>query len=399
MINREKYLSKLKKTKNLDLIKVITGIRRSGKTTLLLMYRDFLLNSGVCDENIIYINFESGSYNNLINSLDLYNYIKDKINNGKNYILLDEIQMVTNWQKAVNSIKVDFDTDIYITGSNAYLLSGELATLLSGRYIEIKMYPLSFKEFIDFNKGAFGNNDEIFEKYLKYGGLPSISSMYCEPEIINSYLTDIYNSVIKKDIIDRNNIKDVHLLEKIIIYLSSNIGSLVSPNSMSNYLSSNKIVSNCNHQTIDNYLIMLQNSFIIYKANRYDIRGKELLKTLGKYYISDLGIRNNLLGFKNIFEGHILENIVFLELLRRGYKVYVGKIGDCEVDFVAEDVNEVKYYQVTQSLNDENVFKREMRSLQMINDNYEKTIITMDRSINNNIDGIKIKNIIDFLLE
>ena len=385
--------------KDTEFIKVITGVRRSGKSTLLLMFKEYLLNSGVLEKNIIYINFESAIFDDIKNYKDLYKYVKEKINNDKVYLLLDEVQNVESWEKAINSFKVDFNIDIYITGSNAYLVSSELSTLLSGRYIEIKMYPLSFKEYLVFNNYDNNNLDEKFIEYLKYGGLPAITLIKNNNDLVLSYLNDIYNTIVKKDIIDRNNIKDTALLENIIKYLSNNIGSPISSTKISDYLNSNKIVEKSNHQTIDNYLNMLEKSFIMYRADRTDIKNKSLLKTLGKYYISDTGIRNIILGFRNIDEGHLLENVVYLELLRRGYRVNIGKTNDYEVDFVAENPNNIKYYQVTQSLINEDVRIRELRSLESINDNYEKIILTMDKTINNDFNGIKIINIIDWLLK
>ena len=399
MIVREKYLKRICDAKDTEFIKVITGVRRSGKSTLLLMFKDYIIKNGVKEENIIHINFESAIYDDIKNYKDLYSYVKERIKKEKIYLLLDEVQNVVSWEKAINSFKVDFDIDIYITGSNAYLLSSELSTLLSGRYIEIKMYPLSFKEFLTFNNYDNDNLDDKFNEYLKYGGLPAITSIKDNNELVLSYLTDIYNTIIKKDIIDRNNIKDTALLENIIKYLANNIGSSISSTKISDYLNSNKIVEKSNHQTIDNYLNMLEKSFIMYKADRTDIKSKSLLKTLGKYYISDSGIRNIILGFRNIDEGYLLENIVFLELLRRGNKVNIGKTGDYEVDFVAENPDNVVYYQVTQSLVNEDVKNRELRSLESIEDNYEKIILTMDKSINNDYNGIKVINIIDWLLK
>ena len=399
MVIREKYLKKMIDSKDTEFIKVITGIRRSGKSTLLLMFKDYLLKNGVKKENIIHINFESGIYDNIKNYKDLYQYVKEKIKNNKIYLLLDEVQNVESWEKAINAFKVDFDIDIYITGSNAYLLSSELSTLLSGRYIEIKMYPLSFKEFLMFNKYDESNLEDKFNEYLKYGGLPAIALIKNNDELILSYLNDIYNTIVKKDIIDRNNIKDIALLENIIKYLFSNVGSPISSNKISDYLNSNKIVQKANHQTIDNYLNMLEKSYIIYKADRIDVKSKALLKTLGKYYVSDTGLRNIILGFRNINEGHLLENVVYLELLRRGYKVNIGKNSDYEVDFVAENTHTIKYYQVTQTLSDEQVKNRELRSLESISDNYGKIILSMDKSINNDYNGIKVKNIINWLLE
>lgn len=399
MIIREKYLKKMIDAKDTDFIKVITGVRRSGKSTLLLMFRDYLLANGVKEENIVHINFESAKYDDIKDYKDLYKYIEDKVKDEKIYLLLDEIQSVSSWEKAINSFKVDFNMDIYITGSNAYLLSSELSTLLSGRYIEIKMYPLSFKEFLVFNNYDENNLEEKFNEYLKYGGLPAITLIKGNDELILSYLNDIYNTIVKKDIIDRNNIKDVALLENIIKYLFNNVGSPISSNKISDYLNSNKVVQKSNHQTIDNYLNMLEKSYIIYKADRTDVKSKSLLKTLGKYYVSDSGIRNIILGFRNINEGHLLENIVYLELLRRGYRVNIGKIGDYEVDFVAENPHTIRYYQVTQSISDEDVRAREIRSLENIPDNYEKIILSMDKSINNDYNGIKVRNIISWLLD
>ena len=399
MIIREKYLNKIISAKDTEFIKVITGVRRSGKSTLMLMFKEYLLNNGINEENIIHVNFESAMYDDIKNYKDLYKFVKENIKKGKMYLLLDEVQNVDSWEKAINSFKVDFDIDIYITGSNAYLLSSELSTLLSGRYIEIKIYPLSFKEYLVFNNYNKENIEEKFNEYLKYGGLPAITLIKDNNELVLSYLNDIYNTIVKKDIIDRNNIKDTALLENIIKYLANNIGSSVSSSKISDYLNSNKIVAKSNHQTVDNYLNMLEKSFIMYKADRTDIKSKSLLKTLGKYYIADSGIRNIILGFRNIDEGYLLENVVYLELLRRGYRVNIGKSNDYEVDFVAENPNEIKYYQVTRSLVNEDVKTRELRSLENIEDNYEKIILTMDKSINIDYNGIKIINIIDFLLE
>ena len=398
MIIREKYLSTLIDAKDTEFIKVITGVRRSGKSTLLLMYKEYLINNNIAENRIIHINFESAMYDYIRNYKDLYEEIKNKLSQEKPYILLDEVQNVSQWEKAINSLNVDFNVDIYITGSNAYLLSSELATLLSGRYIEIKMYPLSFEEYLRFNNYDTNNIEEKFYEYLKYGGLPAITQIKDKNNLVMAYLNDIYNAIVKKDIIERNNIKDIALLENIVKYVSSNIGSSISANKISDYLNSNKIVEKSNHLTVDNYLKMLENAFIVYKADRSDIRSKALLKTLGKYYIADTGLRNIILGFRNIDEGHLLENVVYLELLRRGYRVNIGKTLEYEVDFIAENPNEIKYYQVTQSLKESLVLERELRSLESIQDNYEKIILTMDRTINNDYNGIKVINIIDFLL-
>ena len=378
-------------------IKVVTGVRRSGKSMLLLMFKDYLIKNKVKEKNIIHINFESARYDNIKDYHDLYEYIANKISNEKAYILLDEVQNVEAWEKGVNSLNIDYNVDIYITGSNAYLLSSELSTLISGRYIEIKMYPLSFKEYLVFNNYDNSNIEDKFYEYLKYGGLPAITLIKDKPDLVMNYLNDIYSTIVKKDIIDRNNIKDVALLENIIKYLANNIGSLVSASKISNYLNNNKIKTN--HQTIDNYLNMLEKSYIMYKADRTDVRNKTLLKTLGKYYIADIGIRNIILGFRNIEEGHLLENIVYLELLRRGYRVNIGKSAEYEVDFVAENPNEIIYYQVARTIAVNEVKEREIRSLENIKDNYEKIILTMDRVINKDFNGIKVINLIDWLIK
>lgn len=399
MITREFYLNRLIEAKDTEFIKVITGVRRSGKSTLLLMFKEYLLLNGVKEENIIHINFEFSMFDEIKDYRDLYNYIKKYLVKGKSYILLDEVQNVLKWEKAVNGINLDFDVDIYITGSNAYLLSSELATLLSGRYIEIKMYPLSFKEYLKFNNYDLTNIEDKFNEYLKYGGLPAITHIKDKDNLVMTYLNDIYNTIVKKDIIERNGIKDIALLENLIRYISSNIGSSISANKISDYLNSNKITTKSNHQTIDNYLKMLENAFIVYKVERSDIKSKSILKTLGKYYLADTGIRNIILGFRNIDEGHLLKNVVYLELLRRGYKISIGKTFDYEVDFIAENVNTIKYYQVSRSIKDSKVLERELRSLESIQDNYEKIILTMDKTINKDYNGIKVINIIDFLLD
>ena len=399
MIPRDNYFQKLINAKDTDFMKVITGVRRCGKSTLLLMFKEYLLKNGVKEKNIIYINFESAINDDIKNYKALYKHIKNKhIGNKKYYILLDEVQIVKEWEKAVNSINVDFNVDIYITGSNAYLLSSELATFLSGRYIEIKVYPLSFKEFLQFNNYDKTDIENKFYEYLRYGGLPAITQIKDKPDLVMNYLNDIYNTIIKNDIISRNSIKDIALLENILKYVANNVGNQISSNGISDYLNSNKIVEKANHQTIDNYLKMLENAYIVYKADRSDIKSKNILKTLGKYYIADMGIRNIITGFRNIDEGHLLENVVYLELLRRDYKVNIGKTLNGEVDFIAENINEIKYYQVTQSLLDEKTRNRELKPLKNIKDNYEKIIVTMDKTINNDYNGIKVINLINFCL-
>ncbi len=399
MINRENYMNKLASYKDTEFIKVITGIRRCGKSSLLKMFMNKLKEEN-SKTNVIYMNFESFEFDKIIDYKDMYNEIKKQIKSEeKTYILLDEVQRVTNWEKCVNALSVDFDCDIYITGSNAYLLSSELSTYLSGRYIEIKMLPLSFKEFLKFaNFKSTVSIDEKFNQYMKYGGMPGIIKLSNDYNLFDDAIKGIYNTVFMKDVIEKNKLTDASLLEKVLKFLMSNTGSLISAKKIADFLTSQG--TKVTHNTILNYLEMLENAYIIYKAPRYDIKGKELLKTLEKYYIVDMGIRNSILGFRNSDYGHIIENIVFFELLNRGYTVTIGKTDSLEVDFIATNSKEKKYYQVTLSLLEENVRNREFTPLKSINDNYEKTILTLDRVYNETSEeGIKCRNIIDFILE
>ena len=400
MKNRDLYLNQLIKFKDKKLIKVITGLRRSGKSTLLSLFENHLITSGVDRNHIIRMNFESFEFDEITNYKELHAYINKRIldPNKRHYILLDEVQQVSSWERVINSFLVDANVDIFITGSNAYLLSSELSTLLSGRYVEIKMQPLSFKEYIEFlDSDKEMNLPEKFNQYLEYGGLPTIVELLDNPDTIGPFLEGIYNTVLMKDVIERNGVRDAALLECILKFIAANIGSIVSTKKISDYLTSSgrKTTSD----TIDNYLKMLENAFIIYKANRYDLKGKMFLKTLEKYYIVDIGIRNRLIGLRNTDYGHVLENIVYLELLRRGYEVTIGKIGSLEVDFVASKPNEKIYYQVSATIMDEKTRERELRPLESISDNYPKYILTMDQIVFNDYSGIRVKNIIDFLLE
>lgn len=399
MKNRDLYLKKLIQFKNKPFIKVITGIRRCGKSSLLTLFENYLIESGIEKEKIIRMNFESFDFDEITNYKELHAYIKTRITNNTDihYIILDEIQQVQGWEKAVNSFLVDANVDIYITGSNAYLLSSELSTLLSGRYVEIKMMPLSFKEYLEFTNNIDSNIELSFNKYIEFGSLPTVVELLDIPETIGPFLEGIYNTVLIKDVIERNSIRDAALLENILKFIASNIGSIVSSKKISDYLTSSgrKVTS----ETIDNYLNMLEKAFIIYKANRYDLKGKMFLKTLEKYYIVDTGIRNQLTSLRNTDYGHVLENIVYLELLRRGYEVTIGKIGSLEVDFVATKQNEKIYYQVSASILDENTKERELRPLENISDNYPKIVLTMDKTPFTDFSGIKIVNILDFLLE
>ena len=399
MINREIYMNKLLAYKNTEFIKVITGIRRCGKSSLLKLFMEKLLEDNP-NTNVIYMNFESFKFDNIVNYRDMYNEISKKIRpTEKNYILLDELQRIEEWEKAVNALKVDFDTDIYITGSNAYLLSSELSTYLSGRYVEIKVLPLSFKEYLEFtNKEDTKTIEEKFIEYIKFGGMPGIITLKDEENLYENAVKGIYNTVFMKDVIERNKVVDATLLEKILKFLMSNIGSLISAKKIADFLTSQG--TKITHNTVLNYIQMLENAYIIYRVPRYDIKGKEVLKTLEKYYIVDTGIRNIILGFRDADFGHLIENIVYFELIRRGYEVTIGKKDMLEVDFIATNANEKKYYQVTYTMLDQNVKKREIEVLNSINDNYEKTVITMYKLYSNtSIEGIKIKYLIDFLLE
>ncbi len=397
MIERTEYLNELIRWKDKDLIKVITGIRRCGKSTLFELYINYLKENKIEDDQIIKINLESVDYE-FENYKDLYHYINDKIDSKKQYyIFLDEVQNVPEFQKAVDSLYIKKNVDLYITGSNAYLLSGELATLLSGRYIEIKMLPLSFKEYIT----AFDetNYQQLFLNYMKNGGMPgNINILQTNPNDIDRYLDGIFSTIVYKDIMARNNIKDKLLLESILKFIFDSVGSPISTKKISDTLTS-KGIAISNH-TVENYITAFLESFLIYKAERFDVKGKNLLARDYKYYAVDPGLRSYLLGKKADRDmGHILENIVYLELLRRGYKVYVGKVDELEVDFVAENREGLKYYQVALTVRDEKVLERELRSLQKTGDHYPKYLLTLDMDLEADYDGITKINVVDWLLE
>ena len=399
MIERTEYLELLKRFKDKDLIKVITGIRRCGKSTLFDLYIEYLKKNKIKSSQIININLENPEYH-FEDYMSLYNYVNQKIKDEeKYYVFLDEVQNVPEFQKAVDGLYIKKNVDLYITGSNAYLLSGELATLLSGRYIEIKMLPLSFKEYYSFFKDKNESKDRLFLEYMKNGGMPgNISILDNNPNDIDKYLDGIFSTVVYKDIMARNNIGDKMLLENIIKFVYDNIGSQISTKKISDTLTS-KGISTSNH-TVENYLNSFIESFLIYKAERFDVKGKNLLARDYKYYAVDTGLRSYLLGKKaNADMGHILENIVYLELLRRGYKVYVGKVDEYEVDFVAENREGIKYYQVALSVRDENVLGRELRSLEKTGDYYPKYLLTLDVDLEADYNGIGKKNIVDWLLD
>jgi predicted AAA+ superfamily ATPase len=401
MISRDKYMERLLAYKDNSLIKIITGLRRCGKSTLLQLFKERLLSESVDSNNIIDINFELMQYDDITDYREMYKLLKEKMpKEGKCYLLLDEIQQVKNWEKAINSLTIEADTDIYITGSNAYLLSSELSTLLSGRYVEIKMLPLSFSEYLKFEHlPATWNIDDKFNQYLKFGCLPAVTTLPQDNVTINEFLQGVYNTVIVKDVVFRNKLKDVALLERIVKFVINNTGSIISTNKISGYISSQVKGEILKSTTVSDYLNMLEKAYIIYQVNRYDIKGKEMLKTLSKYYVVDTGIRNMLMGYSDNDIGHILETVVYFELLRRGYQVFIGKYYTNEIDFIAVMQDTKKYYQVTLSLLNEDVKTRELAPLKAINDNYEKTILSMDKTYITDHEGIKFQNIIDFLLE
>lgn len=428
---RDTYLKQLVAFQDTEPVKVITGIRRCGKSSLLKLMCKHLLDSGVTPEQIVTMNFESLEFREM-DVKAFYQYIKRRVlNDRRMYLFFDELQRLPHWEDAVNSFRVDFDCDIYITGSNAYLLSSEYSTYLSGRYVEIKVFPLSFREFLDFHgyqleeyrtpqgefrKRAYDNDDrsvemdDLFEAYMRYGGMPGIADIGLEQDKVNVLLDGIYSTVVVRDILERERrrgqrqITDAELLRKVIRFLADNVGNSTSLNSISNTLVSEKLLENRTRQgkpaiqTIAAYVGALKESYLFYEIKRYDIKGKEELKTLGKYYIVDTGLRNYLLGYRDLDTGHIIENIVYFELLRRGYDVAVGKIGGKEVDFIATKDEEKIYYQVTDEMISESTRMRELAPLQEIRDNYEKIVIA--RSVNSTamVEGIKIHKLKDFLL-
>lgn len=405
MVERKEYLDQLWAWKDEQQIKVVTGIRRCGKSVLLEQYQQKLLAEGVAPEQIISINFENLDYEPLKDYMELYRYLKERLCTDKmTYIFLDEVQEVPSFEKVVDSLSIKDQVDIYITGSNAYMLSSELATLLSGRYTEIKMLPFSFREYIA-ETGL--PKEEAFAEFMKTGGIPYVAAMNRTDEKVDQYLEGIYNTVIVKDIEQRQlrkekggntrKITDIALLKNIARYLASVIGSPVSMKSITNYLTSSgrKISQN----TVSDYVDALKESFIFYSVERFDIVGKQLLKINNKLYMVDMGIRNHILPRKRYDLGFTIENIVFLELMRKGYKINIGKYGATEVDFVVQKEGVLTYYQVTADMTAKETFEREMRPLRSIPDNYEKVVLTLDHFSLGNYDGIKVVNVIDWLLE
>lgn len=429
--NRDIYLNKLIGFQDTEPVKVITGIRRCGKSSLLKLMVQHLKDTGVVSEQIIKMNFESFDFRHM--SVDeLYHYVKERIVPKKRmYLFFDELQRITAWEEAVNAFRVDFDCDIYVTGSNAYLLSSEYSTYLSGRCVEIKMLPLSFKEFLYFydfeirdTKSAWGDTRrqvfdtqgeryelrEVFDAYMRFGGMPGIADVGLEQGKVLAFLEGIYSTVVMRDILERekrrgeNQIKDAVLLRKIILFLADNIGSSVSTTSIGNTLVNEGLLNDSKRKgvpsvhTVQAYIHALLESYFFYEIKRFDIKGKAYLRTLGKYYIVDMGLRNFLLGFRDRDSGHVIENVVYFELLRRGYDVAIGKIGNAEVDFIATKAEEKVYIQVTESMLSEEVRKRELAPLQTIRDNFEKIVLSLEPGLDTSYEGIKSMNLIDWLL-
>lgn len=396
IIERKEYLNKLITWKDKQLIKIVTGVRRCGKSVLLKMYQDYLKNNGVEESQIVAINFEDLDYEELTDYKKLYNYLKEKIiSNKMTYIFLDEIQNVDQFPKVLDSLYIKDNVDIYVTGSNAYMLSSEIATMISGRYIQIEMLPLSFKEYM----GSTGNMNDRGIKYTEYlqnSSFPYALQLKNQPDEIRDYLEGIYNTIVVKDIVHRKNITDTMMLKSVLKFVFDNIGNPLSSKKISDTMTS--LGRKINSRTVEKYLEAFSESYIVYPAKRYNIKGKEYLKSLEKYYIVDIGMRYMLLGSKMMDTGHILENVVYLELLRRGYDVYVGKIDNYEVDFVAQNHKGTIYYQVALTVRDEKTLQRELRPLQAIHDHYPKVILTMDEDPEIQYDGIRRINARDWLL-
>lgn len=398
MIQRIEYLDNLKALKDKQVIKVIAGVRRCGKSTLFELYIDYLRKMGTEDRQIISINLEDLENADLLDYKALYSYIKEKLIPDKmNYVFIDEVQKCVGFEKAVDSLFIKKNCDVYITGSNAYLLSGELATLLSGRYIRIDMLPFSFKEYYEATKKSGKSKQELFDAYLRYGSFPYVTYLENDEKIISQYIEGVYNTILIKDVATREKINDITVLENILKTVASSIGSPISTKKISDTLvsSGRKISPN----TVESYLRALADSYILYNAARYDIKGRQFLKTLGKYYFVDTGIRNHIISQSAKDLGHLLENVVYLELLRRKNRVNIGKLAEKEVDFVATNMNEVEYYQVCASVLGEKTLERELAPLKEIKDNYPKILLTLDDIGNGaNYEGIRQINVIDWLL-
>ncbi|MFR1424812.1 MAG: ATP-binding protein [Clostridium sp.] len=428
---RDLYLNKILAFQDTEPVKVVTGIRRCGKSSLLKLMILHLKENGIAEDQILEMNFESYAFKNM-NSDSFYQYVREHIiPNKRMYLFFDEVQRVPKWEDAINSFRVDFNCDIYVTGSNAYMLSSEYATYLSGRCVEIKMLPLSFSEFLAFydfeikeTKSALGGTRkqvfdqtgeryelrEVFDAYMRFGGMPGIADVGLDQEKALVLLEGIYSTVIMRDILERENrkgqkrITDPVLLKKIVMFLADNIGSNISVSSIGNTLVNEGLLEDGRRKgtpsahTVQAYVNALLESYFFYDIKRFDIKGKEFLRTLGKYYIVDIGLRNYLLGFRDRDSGHAIENVVYFELLRRGYDVSIGKIDNSEVDFIATNTNDKMYVQVTEAMTSEDVRKRELAPLQKISDNYEKIVLSLDPGMDSSYDGIKSINLIDWLI-
>lgn len=397
LIQREQYIEKLKSLSNKKIIKVITGVRRCGKSTLMQLFQQELLNTGVNEQQIININFENYDFIELRDAKALYQYINVRLAGSiQHYVFLDEIQHVGNYADVVDALFVKDNVDLYITGSNAYLLSSEIATLLSGRYVEIKLLPLSFKEYVV----ASGNMHDLEKKYAEYitfSSFPYAKAFGGDEQLVNDYLRGIYSTIVLKDVMQRNSISDTMMLENVMAFLADNIGNTLSVKKIADTLTS--MGRKVDVKTIEKYLSALCQSFILYPAKRYNIKGRQLLKTMEKYYLVDVALRNTLLGAKSTDWGHILENVVFLELLRRNNNVYIGKTDALEIDFITVNMQNVAYYQVAATVRDQATLERELQPLKAVKDNFPKTILTLDTDPVSYHDGIKQQNVLDWLLE
>ena len=396
IVERKEYLDKLISWKDKRIIKIVTGVRRCGKSMLLKIYQNYLKNQGIDENQIIAINFEDLDYEELTDYKKLYAYLKERLIEGKmTYIFLDEIQNVENFPKVLDSLYIKEYVDIYVTGSNAYMLSSEIATMISGRYVQIEMLPLSFKEYVE-STGSMNDRGIKYAEYLQNSSFPYTLELKNQPEQIREYLEGIYITIVVKDIVSRKKVTDTMMLKSVLRFVFDNIGNPLSPKKIADTMTSEG--RKIDTRMVEKYLEAFSESYIIYQAKRYNIKGKQYLKTLEKYYVVDIGLRYMLLGNRQVDAGHILENIVYLELLRRGYEVYVGKIDTFEVDFVAQKSQEMIYYQVALSVHDEKTLQRELRPLQAIRDHYPKMILTMDEEPEEQYDGIRRINARDWLL-
>ena len=396
IVERKEYLDKLISWKDKRIIKIVTGVRRCGKSMLLKIYQNYLKNQGIDENQIIAINFEDLDYEELTDYKKLYAYLKERLIEGKmTYIFLDEIQNVENFPKVLDSLYIKEYVDIYVTGSNAYMLSSEIATMISGRYVQIEMLPLSFKEYVE-STGSMNDRGIKYAEYLQNSSFPYTLELKNQPEQIREYLEGIYNTIVVKDIVSRKKVTDTMMLKSVLRFVFDNIGNPLSSKKIADTMTSEG--RKIDTRMVEKYLEAFSERYIIYQAKRYNIKGKQYLKTLEKYYVVDIGLRYMLLGNRQVDAGHILENIVYLELLRRGYEVYVGKIDTFEVDFVAQKSQEMIYYQVALSVHDEKTLQRELRPLQAIRDHYPKMILTMDEEPEEQYDGIRRINARDWLL-